>query len=146
MTVSASLLDSIPHRPPFRFVDAVVEVDSDRIVTTYTADESADFFKGHYPGQPIMPGVLIGEACFQSGALLMAYRHKGDAKRPAVPVLTRIQDARFKQIVQPGERLRIEVTLDDQLDHAVYMSACVTAGKKNVLRVRFCCMLAERQE
>ena len=143
MTNTNPLLEKIPHRPPFRFVDEVIEVDDQRIVTTYQADETADFFQGHYPGNPIMPGVLICEACFQSGALLMAHRHRSDDATPAVPVLTRIQDARFKNIIKPGQRLDIDVTLDEQLDNAAYMTARVTSEGKSVLRVSFCCMFAE---
>lgn len=146
MTDTRTLLEKIPHRPPFRFVDEIIEVDDARIVTTFLANENAEFFKGHYPGNPIMPGVLISEACFQSGALLMAHRQNGETTSRTVPVLTRIQDARFKSIVKPGQRLSIEVTLDEQLDNAMYMTARVTAEGKNVLRVSFCCMLAERQE
>ncbi len=146
MTDTAMLLEKIPHRAPFRFVDEIIEVDDARIVTTYVADENADFFKGHYPGNPIMPGVLISEACFQSGALLMAHRQNDTNSTKTVPVLTKIQDARFKNIVRPGERLSIEVTLDEQLDAAAYMTGRVTSEGKSVLRVSFCCMLAEGGE
>lgn len=146
MTNKIALLEKIPHRPPFRFVDEVIEVDDQRIVTTYQPDETADFFQGHYPGNPIMPGVLICEACFQSGALLMAHRQGSDDKTPVLPVLTRIRDARFKNVVKPGQRLSIDVALDEQLDNAAYMTARVTSGGKNVLRVSFCCMLAEGRE
>ena len=63
---------TIPHRPPFLFVDEIWELTSDRIVTTTLADPKADFFRGHYPDEPVMPGVLICECCFQAGALLIA--------------------------------------------------------------------------
>ncbi len=146
MTDTISLLEKIPHRAPFRFVDEIVEIEDSRILTNYFANPDADFFKGHYPGNPIMPGVLISEACFQSGALLMAHRQKEKSAAHSVPVLTRIQDARFKNIVKPGQTLSIEVTLDEQLDTAAYMTARVTCEGKSVLRVSFCCMLAEGTE
>jgi GxxExxY protein len=62
---------AIPHRPPFLFVDRIVEQGEGRIVTerTYRADEA--FFAGHYPGSPLTPGVLLCEACFQTGAILL---------------------------------------------------------------------------
>ena len=89
MTDPRTLLDKIPHRPPFRFVDEVIEVDDTRIVTTYVANENAEFFQGHYPGNPIMPGVLICEACFQAGALLMAHRQSEQPATANVPASSR---------------------------------------------------------
>lgn len=133
-------LSSIPHRPPFLFVDEILEVDEKRIVTRTQVDPQWDCFRGHYPGNPVMPGVLLCEACFQSGALLMAQRAQAKGG-DAVPVLTRIGDARFKQIVQPGEMLQTEVTLDETVDNAYVMTARMTSNGRQVLRVTFTCML-----
>lgn len=139
-------VQSIPHRPPFLFVDDIVEVDDGHIVTTKYVDPSADFFRGHYPGEPVMPGVLVSECCFQAGALLIAHRMGGyDASR-GVPVLTRITDAKFRRIVKPGSTLRIEVTLDDELDNAYYLTGRASVEGKAVLRVQFVCMQTQRGE
>ncbi|MBU0717369.1 MAG: beta-hydroxyacyl-ACP dehydratase [Planctomycetes bacterium] len=144
--MSAELtIDAIPHRPPFLFVDEIIEVSPDRIVTTKLADPQADFFRGHYPDQPVMPGVLICESCFQAGALLIAHRIGGHDASMGVPVLTRIQDARFKQIVRPGQTLRCEVTLDDELHGAYFLTGRVTVEDKVVVRVTFACMLAAEE-
>ena len=145
---TAPPLESIPHRPPFLFVDEVVEIDAKRILTSKLADPDAEFFRGHYPGNPVMPGVLLCECCFQAGALLMAHR-AGDVSgidTDGTPVITRIQDARFKRIVRPGDKLAIEVTLDDQLDNAFYMTGRVTVEGKLAVRVSFVCMLASLGE
>ncbi len=133
---------TIPHRPPFLFVDENVELTSDRIVSTTLADPEADFFRGHYPDEPVMPGVLICECCFQAGALLIAKRFGGFDSSKGVPVLTRIQDARFKRIVRPGETLRVEVSLDDELDRAFFLTGRVTVDGKSVVRVKFACTQA----
>lgn len=135
-------IDAIPHRPPFRFVDRIVDITQRRIVTEVKADPDADFFRGHYPNHPIMPGVLICESCFQAGALLIAHVQGSDDLDQGIPVLTRIQDARFKRIVKPGQTLRIDVELDEELDGAYYMTGRVTASEKIVLRVTFVCMQA----
>lgn len=135
-------VDAMPQRPPFRFVDTIVEVSADRIVTTVRADPDADFFRGHYPGNPVMPGVLISEAVFQSGALLVAHREGVHDPRHGTPVLTRIRDARFRRMVRPGDVLRVEVVLDDALDGAYYMTGRVTVDSHAVLRVSFACKLA----
>lgn len=144
-------LDDIPHRPPFLFVDEIVEVEERRILTRKFVDPQSDFFRGHYPNQPLMPGVLICEACFQSGALLIAFKtgpHGGpydtggsqDASQD-IPVLTRITDARFKRVVKPGATLHIEVTLDEELDRAYFMTGRCSVDGKLAVRVTFVCML-----
>jgi 3-hydroxyacyl-[acyl-carrier-protein] dehydratase len=139
--MSSSLsIDSIPHRPPFRFVDEIVEVGEGRIVTRYTAGAGAAFFQGHYPDHPVMPGVLICESAFQAGALLVAHRMGGPAAGDRVPVITRIGDARFKRIVRPGDTLEVEVTLDEELDGAYFMTGRVRAAGALALRVTFAAM------
>ena len=135
-------LTSIPHRPPFLFVDKIVEVTDDRIVTTKYADPAADFFRGHYPDRPVMPGVLVCECCFQAGALLIAHRLGGYDASKGVPVLTRVQDARFKQMVLPEQTLRVEVTLDEELHGAYFLTGRVTVEGRLAVRVSFACMQA----
>ena len=136
-------LTSIPHRPPFLFVDRIVEVHERRILTQKLVDPESDFFRGHYPGQPVMPGVLVCECCFQAGALLIAHAKGPDEASKGIPVLTRITDARFKQIVRPGQMLDVEVTLDDELDGAYFLTGRATVEGKLALRVTFACMLAK---
>lgn len=89
-----------------------------------------------------MPGVLLCECCFQSGALLMA--HISQIGR-GIPVVTRIADARFKRIVRPGEVILTEVTLDDTLDNAFVMTGRITCEGENVLRIGFTCMMVQEQ-
>jgi len=138
-------LSDIPHRPPFLFVDEIVEIVDRRIVTRTRVDADADFFRGHYPDRPIMPGVLICECCFQAGALLIAHRLR-ERQAAGLPVVTRIQDARFKRIVRPGEVLDVEITLDDELDGAYFLTGRVSADDHLVLRVTFACMNLEVTE
>ena len=139
-------LESIPHRPPFLFVDEIVEVSETRIRTRKYVDPEADFFRGHYPNRPVMPGVLLCECCFQAGALLIVHRVGDYDPAKGVPVLTRIADARFRQIVLPGQTVDVEATLDDELEGAYFMTGRVTVEGKPALRVTFACMLAEDKE
>lgn len=138
-------IDSIPHRDPFLFVDEIVEVDDQHIVTTRFIDPAADFFRGHYPDQPIMPGVLVCECCFQAGALLVAHVMRGSDSWQGVPVVTRIKDARFKRMVRPGDTLRCEVTLDDVLDNCYFLTGRASVDGKAATRVEFACMLADAE-
>lgn len=130
----------IPHRPPFLFVSRVVEHDGDRLVTEWDVPADLPAFEGHFPGEPVLPGVLISEFCFQSGAILIYATSEADREAVGVPVLTRISDARFKNIVRPGQTLRAEVTLTDRLSNARYVTAKVTCDGKTTARLE--CVLA----
>lgn len=145
MTESLTL-SSIPHRPPFLFVDEIVEVEERRVLTKKFVDPESDFFRGHYPGNPVMPGVLVCESCFQTGALLIAHIAGADLGSNGVPVLTRVSDARFKQIVRPGQTLNVEVTLDEELDGAYFLTGRATVDGKMAVRVTFAVMLVPVEE
>lgn len=134
------LTEFLPHRPPFLFVTRVLEHDGDTIVTEWEVPEDLPAFEGHFPGQPVLPGVLISEFCFQSGAILIYATSQEDQDSVGVPVLTRIVDARFRKIVRPGETLRAEVTLTERLSNARYVTAKVTSDGQAVLRLK--CVLA----
>jgi len=144
MTAALSI-SAIPHRPPFLFVDEIIEVEEKRIVTRKFVDPKASFFQGHYPNRPVMPGVLICEACFQAGALLIAHRLDGYESSQGIPVITRIGDARFKRMVNPGDTLGVEVTLDDELDNAYFCTGRASVEGKLAVRVEFVCMLAKEE-
>ena len=100
----------IPHREPFLLVDQVEEMEVGKsIVATKFVTEDEYYFQGHFPGQPIMPGVLIVESLAQAGAiaLLSMPEHKGK-----LAVFGAIKNARFKKQVTPGDVLTLKVTLD----------------------------------
>ena len=109
-----SVMDSIeiqsilPHRYPFLLVDRVRELDPDRrIVGIKNVTINEPFFQGHFPGRPVMPGVLILEALAQVGGVL-AFKSLGSVGRPVV-YLTGIDAAKFRKPVVPGDILRLEV-------------------------------------
>ena len=140
---------AIPHRAPFLFVDRVVERGTSgdglpRIVTEWDVPPDGDWFRGHYPGHPVLPGVLISEFTFQSAAILLSARSAGQVD--AVPMLIGIENARFRRVVQPGETLRAEVSLVEELSAKHYLRALVTTGGKTVLRLRFAIALASISE
>jgi len=135
-----AIYDAIPHREPFLLVDEIVEQSESRIVCTKTFTGREDFFAGHYPGRPLVPGVLLCEAAMQSGAILLA-RHLG-ASGGRVPVATRMNDVRFKRVVRPGDTIRIEVELTERLAEAFFLTARVSVDGKPAVRFRFACTVA----
>jgi 3-hydroxyacyl-[acyl-carrier-protein] dehydratase len=101
--------DLLPHRPPFLFVDEVLElVPGVSARTRWHVDPDAFFFAGHFPGNPILPGVIIVEALAQTGALI-ALSEEGVAGKLAL--FAGIGDARFRRVVRPGETLDMETVI-----------------------------------
>jgi len=138
---AAEVKARIPHREPFLFVDRIVEKAESRIVTERAIRADETHFAGHYPGAPLMPGVLICEACFQTGAMLLS--SAGEAPALRKPVLTRILEAKFRGMVRPGDVMRIEVEQDEKMGDAFVMKGCVDVAGKNVLRVKFIVAMVE---
>ena len=98
----------LPHRYPLLLVDRIRELDPDRrIVGIKNVTINEPFFQGHFPGRPVMPGVLILEALAQVGGVL-AFKSLGSVGRPVV-YLTGIDGAKFRKPVVPGDILRLEV-------------------------------------
>lgn len=98
----------LPHRYPFLLIDRVLECDSDRVLTLKNVTINEPFFNGHFPGMPIMPGVLILEALAQSAAIL-ALSIIGE--RRSLFMLTGIDKARMRRRVVPGDQLKMDVRL-----------------------------------
>lgn len=122
----------IPQREPFLFVDKIVEQSNGKIITSLKLTGEEDFFKGHFPGNPIMPGVLLQEAIFQTGALLMA-----TGSNPGLGVVTRVQNAKFKNMVRPLDELIMEVELVETISNASYMKGKTSVNGKVVLSIEF---------
>lgn len=101
--------DLLPHRPPFLFVDEVLDlVPGQSARARWFVDPEAHFFVGHFPGNPILPGVLIVEALAQTGALAALAEPESAGK---LALFAGIERARFRRVVRPGEELVLETRL-----------------------------------
>ena len=147
MDYSPEIYESIPHRPPFLWIDRVISYDSRTIITEKFIPPDLDVFQGHYPGYPLMPGVLLCEAVFQTGALFMAKTllDPEETKKAGekAPVLTRIKGAKFKREVKPGDTIRIHVTLDENIGNAWFFQGKVLVKDKTAVKVTFGCTLSD---
>jgi 3-hydroxyacyl-[acyl-carrier-protein] dehydratase len=140
------ILDAIPHRDPFLLVDEIVERSDVKIVCEKTFQPDDWFFAGHYPGYPLVPGVLLCEAAMQCGAILLSPLLSGEKTLAGkVPVATRMNDVRFKRMVLPGEKLTLEVELVERLADAFFMKAKVSVAGQVAVRFEFACTAAKQQ-
>jgi UDP-3-O-[3-hydroxymyristoyl] N-acetylglucosamine deacetylase/3-hydroxyacyl-[acyl-carrier-protein] dehydratase len=96
----------LPHREPFLFVDRVVEMTEKSVVGIKRVTGREQFFQGHFPQRPVMPGVLMIEALAQAGGVLMLSKPEHRGK---IAYLASVNQARFRRVVVPGEELRLEV-------------------------------------
>ncbi|HUX44291.1 MAG TPA: 3-hydroxyacyl-ACP dehydratase FabZ [Terracidiphilus sp.] len=102
------ILEFLPHRYPFLLIDRIVEFErTKRLVAIKNVTMNEPFFQGHFPGYPIMPGVLVVEAMAQAGGIIMM--HELPDRLEKLVVFTGIERAKFRRPVTPGDQLRIEV-------------------------------------
>ena len=106
----------LPHRYPFLMVDRVLEFEAHtRVLCCKNVSINEPFFQGHFPGQPVMPGVLVIEALAQAGGVLTQLSHQIDNGGASVSgrvfYLVKVDDAKFSRMVVPGDRLELDVTL-----------------------------------
>ena len=107
-----AVMARLPHRYPFLMVDRVLEVVPGKsLVAVKNVTSNEAYFQGHFPGHPVMPGVLIIEALAQAGGILAWESAKGE-EQLWILYLVGVEETRFKQIVRPGDQLMLHVELE----------------------------------
>lgn len=120
------ILDILPHRYPFLLVDRIVEMEpKERVVGIKNVTISEPFFPGHFPGNPVMPGVLILEAMAQAGAVLLLHDHQDELEGKYV-YLAGVDAVRFRRPVVPGDRLRMELDVSSLRSRSCKMRGVAT--------------------
>jgi 3-hydroxyacyl-[acyl-carrier-protein] dehydratase len=131
---------AIPHREPFLLIDEIIERTDNHIVCRKTFTGQEFWYAGHYPGFPLTPGVLLLESAMQAGAVLLA---KVVADNPdRVPVVSRINNVKFKHMVRPGDTVTLDITLTEKMAGAFFMDAKVMLGEKLAVMFDFACKMA----
>jgi 3-hydroxyacyl-[acyl-carrier-protein] dehydratase len=131
---SDALIAKLPHRPPFRFVDAVEEcAPGVRVVARYRVTGDEAFLAGHFPGNPILPGVIQLEALAQAGALALANDARYEGK---LALFGGVEKVRFRRVVRPGDELVLAVTMERLSARGGWASGTATVDGETACEAR----------
>ncbi len=138
-----AIRDILPHRYPMLLVDAILELEEDRIVGIKNVTANEPFFVGHFPDFPVMPGVLIIETMAQVAGVLVL-KSIPDRKNKLV-LLASIEEAKFRRPVLPGHQLRIEMKVTRRKASVAKMQGTATVDGLVVAEAILMCKLADKE-
>ena len=133
------IMKILPHRYPMLMIDRIIECKDERIVGIKNVTANEPYFQGHFPGTPIMPGVLQLEAMAQTGGVLLL-RLLGE-NQPGMTYFMSIDKAKFRKIVKPGDQLRIEVEIMSRRSKASKFAAKILVDGDVVSQAELMCMV-----
>ena len=142
----AAILASIPHRPPFLFIDSILEWNDEGIVCNYCFKEDEYFFKGHYPNSPIVPGVILCESAMQAGAIFASKLLQGEDVKTKVPVVGRMNDVKFRNLVRPGQVVEHHISFKEKVASALIFKARVLCEGKTAASFEFIVSMVDRPD
>lgn len=143
MTIQ-EIMDFLPHRYPFLLIDRVLEFEPQkRVVALKNVTMNEPFFQGHFPGAPIMPGVLVVEAMAQAGAVLLL--SEIEDRHSKLAVFTGIDGAKFRRSITPGDQIRIEVDVLSFRPRAGKMEGKAYIDGKLACEATLTCMIVPRR-
>jgi 3-hydroxyacyl-[acyl-carrier-protein] dehydratase len=136
----------LPHRPPFLLVDRVIAFERNtRLVALKGVTMNEPFFQGHFPGKPVMPGVLILEALAQAAGLLACMSLSPEEVQQKITYLMAIDGAKFRRPVVPGDRLELEVQVEKRKASIWKQKGVAKVDGQVVAEAEFMAMLADRE-
>lgn len=137
-----NIYNTIPHREPFLFIDSIEDIRENGATAKRLIRIDEPQFQGHYPGNPIMPGVLLCEAVFQTAAIFLVkkFEKEGIQTKGLTPVLSRIGEVKFKQMVKPGDTIIMDVEMIETIGQFHFLKGSIRKEGKLVLTLE--CALA----
>ncbi len=140
------IMDNIPHRYPFLLVDKIIEMDLEKMVVVGIKNVTMNeqFFQGHFPGHPIMPGVLQVEAMAQTGGILL--RQIMHREKPILPFFMSLDNVRFRSQVKPGDQLVMTVEVTKLKSKLAKFKGVARVDGKVATEAEFMCMITEVEE
>lgn len=136
---TAEIERMIPHRAPMLLLDQIIELTPTQIHARKTFSADDYFVQGHFPGYPLVPGVIQCECCLQAGAILLSEQTPEVGE--FVPVATRMDNVKFKNMVRPGDTVDIHVTLNERLANAYFLTGKMLLNGKTTTRLDFACSI-----
>ncbi len=137
------ILEILPHRYPMLLVDRILEIDETKIVGIKNVTINEPFFIGHFPGFPVMPGVMIIEAMAQVAGVLVL-KFLPDRKNKLV-LLASVEEAKFRRPVRPGDQLRMEVQIEKRKASVAKISGRALVDGQVVAEARVLCALQDKR-
>ena len=139
------VLEAIPHREPFLFIDEITHYEPGLIRCRKTFTGNEFFFAGHYPGFPLVPGVILCESILQAGAILLAKMSESDNEIIGkLPVVAKMGEVRFKKMVQPGDTIDIEINYVEKLTSVFFLHGKMRLQDKTILQLDFACAMTDK--
>lgn len=138
------IMEVLPHRYPMLLVDKIVEMDEKKVVGIKCVTINEQFFQGHYPGHPIMPGVLIVESLAQTGAMFLLIHVENLETK--VPYFVKIDKVKFRKPVLPGDVLRNECTLIEHKGNMFVLDAKASVDGKVVCEGELTAAIVDRDK
>jgi beta-hydroxyacyl-ACP dehydratase FabZ len=139
------IMETLPHRYPFLLIDRIIELEmGKRVVGIKNVTMNEPFFQGHFPGHPIMPGVLILEAMAQTGGVLALKSVPPDQVKNKVIYFMSIDKAKFRKPVIPGDQLRFELDVIKQRSNIVSLKALALVDGAVVAEAEMMAMVVDR--
>jgi 3-hydroxyacyl-[acyl-carrier-protein] dehydratase len=139
------IMDTLPHRYPFLLIDKIVEMEmGKRVIGIKNVTMNEPFFQGHFPGHPIMPGVMILEAMAQAGGVLALKSVPPEQVKNKVLYFMSIDKAKFRKPVVPGDQLRFEIDVIKQRSNIMSLKAQALVSDAVVAEAELMAMIVDK--